>query len=228
MEGNGTRTQWYVIGMSLSIVVVILLVLMAIIFTYVLTVDDGAGEDDQAEDVAAVILDETAETEETAATEEPAAAEDVEETPTEAAPETEAEAADEAAADDSGLTAEEENIIFFISEFSDPDNGEQLFNATYEVEMVDGTIGEWACSTCHVVNSDDVGVGPGLASLPQRAGDRVPGQPAELYIYNSIVNPAAYIVDGYADGVMPVGYADIFSEQELYDLSAYMLSLGGE
>lgn len=41
MEENGGRTQWYVIGMALSIVVVTLLVLMAIIFTFVLTVDSG-------------------------------------------------------------------------------------------------------------------------------------------------------------------------------------------
>ncbi len=125
------------------------------------------------------------------------------------------------------LSPEEENIVFFISDFSSPDNGEILFNENYEVTMNDGSIGAWACSVCHNVNSDEAGTGPGMLNLPSNAGERVPGQPAELYIYNSIVHPNDYIVEGYDEGVMPVGYAEIFSEQELYDLAAYILSIGG-
>ncbi|MFW5708593.1 MAG: c-type cytochrome [Chloroflexota bacterium] len=135
-------------------------------------------------------------------------------------PPTEAQAA--------ALTAEEENLIFFIEEFSDPGNGETLFNQTYEVEMADGSLGEWTCSTCHVVTNNEAGVGPGMLSYATRAGEQVPGQPAALYTYNSIVNPNAYIVEGYASGVMPVGWAEVLSEQDLYDLSAYLLTLDGE
>lgn len=40
---NGNRTQWYVIGMAMSIIVITLLILLAIIFTFVLTVDTGEG-----------------------------------------------------------------------------------------------------------------------------------------------------------------------------------------
>ena len=61
------------------------------------------------------------------------------------------------------------------------------------------------CSTCHMIDNDDVGVGPGMLSLPQRAGERVEGMPAEAYIVHSILNPGEYIVEGFQDGVMPVG-----------------------
>ncbi len=122
------------------------------------------------------------------------------------------------------LSPEEENIIFFIQDFSDPVAGEALWNANYEVEMQDGTIGEWACSTCHLYDSDMAGTGPGMLGLPDRAGERVPGEPAELYTYNSIIHPNDYIVEGYNAGVMPVGYEAIFSEQDLYNLTAYLLA----
>ncbi len=148
-------------------------------------------------------------------------------TPPPATEEPEEEPAEEIPAGEP-LTAEEENLIFFIQEFSDAGNGRQLFNATYSVEMAGGTLGDWACSTCHLISNDDGGVGPGMYSLALRAGERVPGQPAELYIYESIIHPNAYIVEGYVENIMPVGYEDIFTEQQLYDISAYLMTLTGD
>lgn len=124
------------------------------------------------------------------------------------------------------IPPEWENIILLVSRFSDPTRGEALFQETFEVEMQNGTIGEWACSTCHMVNTDDPGVGPGMLSLPERASTRIEGMPAEVYVVHSIQNPGEYVVDNYEDGVMPVGYVDVLEEQDIYDLAAYLLSLG--
>lgn len=182
-------------------------------------------QDDDAPDAVAVVPTNTP----VPPTETPLPPTDTPPPPTEPPTEEPAEPEEEEPADDApALTAEEENIIFFIQEFSNPSNGEALFNRTFEVEMAGGVIGEWACSTCHVVENDEPGVGPGVYSLALRAGDRVPGQPAELYIYESIVLPNAYIVEGYSPDVMPIGYADVFTEQELYDISAYLMTLTGD
>jgi mono/diheme cytochrome c family protein len=274
---EGKRTQWYVIGMALSLVVVVLLVLMAIIFTYVLTVDSGGDTEESITEVMeeaettpeadeVTVIDEVDPVEVTEepvaveATEDPEAVEEAEDDTATEDPE-EVEEVEEEAEDDmateepeeieeedetaeaedtteetmaSGnmesyeVTAEDENTIFFITDFSDPTNGERMFNETYEVEMADGTIGEWACSTCHMVNNNDVGTGPGMLNLADRAGERIDGMPAPLYVYRSILNTNEYLVDGYESGVMPVGYADVFTEQELYDLSAYLMTLDGD
>ncbi|TVR22009.1 MAG: hypothetical protein EA396_06860 [Anaerolineaceae bacterium] len=181
-------------------------------------------QDDDAPDAVAVIPTNTP----LPPTETPLPPTDTPPPPTEPPTEEPIEAEEEPADDAPALTAEEENIIFFIQEFSNPSNGQQLFNRTFEVEMAGDVIGEWACVTCHVVDNDEAGVGPGVYSLALRAGDRVPGQPAELYIYESIILPNAYIVEGYSANVMPIGYADVFTEQELYDISAYLMTLTGD
>ncbi|PJF21773.1 MAG: hypothetical protein CUN56_09375 [Phototrophicales bacterium] len=125
------------------------------------------------------------------------------------------------------LTADDELILFFV-ESGSPTRGETLFNTTYTVAMAGGNSGDWACSVCHNVQSAEAGVGPGMLGLPDRAAERIPGMPAPVYLYHSIVNPHEYVVEGFSDGVMPVGYADVFSETELYDIVSYLLSLPSE
>lgn len=125
------------------------------------------------------------------------------------------------------LSDEQENLIVFVRDFGDPAAGERLFNQTYEVEMQGGNMGEWACSTCHNINNNEQGTGPGMLNMADRAGERRPGIPAEVYVYNSIVNPNDYIVEGYSAGVMPIGWDDVLTEQEMYNLSAYLLTLDG-
>lgn len=123
------------------------------------------------------------------------------------------------------ISQEFQDIVIFV-EFGDSTNGERLFNEMRSVEMVGGVPGEWACSTCHNINSDDPGVGPGMLSIAERAGERVPSMPAPVYVYNSIIHPEEYIVEGFQDGIMPVGYADVFTEGELYDIAKYLSTLG--
>lgn len=98
----------------------------------------------------------------------------------------------------------------------DPQQGQQLFN---------NLEGEQACSECHVVRGGGGGIGPSLADLPAEAGNRVEGLSAEEYTRQSILHPNEYILEGYADGVMPTTYSEILSEQQVNDLVAYLLSL---
>ncbi len=88
----------------------------------------------------------------------------------------------------------------------DPAAGEQLFEAS--------------CGACH--GAED-GAGPALTGMGERAATRVDGMTAEEYLHESIVDPSAYVVDGFAD-IMPKGFADQFSDQELSDLVAYILT----
>jgi hypothetical protein len=57
------------------------------------------------------------------------------------------------------------------------------------------------------------------------AGERVPGLTAEAYLRESIVDPNAYLVDDYTRGLMPRGYADNLTTEEIDSLVQYMLSL---
>ncbi len=102
---------------------------------------------------------------------------------------------------------------------ADPVHGEELF------AMIEGGS---PCSTCHYVDSTDSLVGPGMLGLAERAAERVDDQSAEEYLYNSIIHPNEYVVDGYPGQVMPLNYEDLLSEQDLYDLVAYMLTLTDE
>jgi cytochrome c2 len=100
----------------------------------------------------------------------------------------------------------------------DPKHGEELFN-TFEDQV------SFACATCHHFDSEDRLIGPGLLNVSVRGETRVPGQTAAEYIHNSIVNPSAFVVPDYPDGLMPQIYSQIFSEQDIQDLIAYLFTL---
>lgn len=88
----------------------------------------------------------------------------------------------------------------------DPEAGETLFAS--------------GCAACH--QSTD-GAGPALPSMGERAAERVEGQTAAEYLHESIVDPAAYRVENFGD-IMPKNYGEQFSDQELADLVAYILT----
>lgn len=96
--------------------------------------------------------------------------------------------------------------------------------ATPEGEPVDVALGEAlfleTCTGCH---KEEDGVGPSLVGIGEAAGTMVEGQTAEEYIYTSIVDPGAHMVEGYQD-IMPKTYKEMFSEHELNSMVGYLLS----
>lgn len=81
-----------------------------------------------------------------------------------------------------------------------------------------------ACVSCHSLQPDVVIVGPSQAGVGTRAEGRKPGYPPELYLYESIVSPSAYLVEGFQDGLMPKTFRETLSPQELADLVAFLMA----
>ncbi|MBX3080584.1 MAG: cytochrome c [Anaerolineae bacterium] len=81
-----------------------------------------------------------------------------------------------------------------------------------------------ACNACHRVDSEKRLVGPGLFNVSIRAAHRVDGLSAEAYIRQSIIDPGAYVVDGYQN-IMPKTFRKAFTDAQLDDLIAYLTSL---
>ena len=100
----------------------------------------------------------------------------------------------------------------------DPQMGKALFDQTTIREAP-------ACSTCHSVTPDQVIVGPSLAGIAVRAGERLSGVSPEDYLRQSITNPNEYIVDGFSPGVMYPDFRKALTEDEINNLIAYLLTL---
>lgn len=100
----------------------------------------------------------------------------------------------------------------------DPANGQVLFN-TFQPAA------SFACATCHYVDREDQLIGPGLLNVSIRAESRVPGISIYDYLHTSIVNPGAFVVPGFPDGLMPRNWADVYSESEINDLIVYLMTL---
>lgn len=90
------------------------------------------------------------------------------------------------------------------------------------------------CAACHIAAP----VGPawlaagGQPGVGARAQARLTqpdytGKAAspEQYLFESIVHPSAYVVSGFADGVMPASYGNTLTDQQVADLIAYLLTL---
>lgn len=82
---------------------------------------------------------------------------------------------------------------------------------------------EQGCISCHAVDSDAVLSGPALTGVAREAADRVAGLDAAAYLRQSLVEPDAYIVEGFQPGVMQ-SYANL-PETDITDLVAYLLTL---
>lgn len=102
--------------------------------------------------------------------------------------------------------AEEEEEETEAEMTADPANGERLFAEN--------------CGGCHGAAD---GAGPALTGMGERAASRVAGLSAEEYLHQSIVEPGAYVVEGFSN-IMPAIYGEKFSEQELNDIVAYILT----
>lgn len=105
-----------------------------------------------------------------------------------------------------------------------PDEGARLFNATY------------GCSACHGLPEAPGSntVGPDLHRVAVMAASRRQGMPPEQYIYESILEPNAYISPVCKDDLpcaqpsaMPE-YAGLLRLQDMADIVAYLMEQRGE
>jgi mono/diheme cytochrome c family protein len=81
------------------------------------------------------------------------------------------------------------------------------------------------CITCHSLEPGVIIIGPSVAGIASQAGSMVSGLSAEEYLKQSIVDPNAYLVEGFPKDTMPPVWGSRLSEQQVDDLVAYMLTL---
>lgn len=103
-------------------------------------------------------------------------------------------------------------------ETGDAEEGKTLFEQT----IIEGQPG---CVTCHSREPGVVLVGPSLANIGNEAAQMVPDMSAEEYLRQSILEPDAYVVEGFPSGTMPKVWGDVLSEQQVDQLVAYLLTL---
>ena len=96
----------------------------------------------------------------------------------------------------------------------DASNGQQVFI---------GATGATACSSCHTTDLTTL-VGPGMQDIFARSAERIVGLSASDYIYQSLRDPASYIVEDFTN-VMPVFDDSLIGPGELLDLIAYLQGL---
>ena len=96
----------------------------------------------------------------------------------------------------------------------DASNGQQVFI---------GATGATACSSCHTTDLTTL-VGPGLQGIFARSAERIGGLSAGDYLYQSLRDPASYIVDDFTN-VMPVYDDSLISYDDFLDLIAYLQGL---
>ncbi|MBZ0283591.1 MAG: cytochrome c [Anaerolineae bacterium] len=96
-----------------------------------------------------------------------------------------------------------------LLENADPTKGAQL---------VEG----YGCIACHRLGAEN-NIAPAFMGMAERAVSRRLPLIASAYIYESIVNPMAYIVEDY-NPAMPQNYPERLTDSELGDIIAYLLT----
>ncbi len=75
------------------------------------------------------------------------------------------------------------------------------------------------CAECHGAQDS---TGPSLSNMRDSAATRIEGMAPADYVCQSIVDPGAYVVEGYSNA-MPGGFATQFSPQEIASLVKFIL-----
>lgn len=105
----------------------------------------------------------------------------------------------------------------------DATRGSDLFHGRESLENAP------PCSSCHYVEAHQrILVGPNMAGIADRAGNRIEGVLAVEYLHESITNPDAYTVDGFPPGTMNQSYDNILSDDDINDLIAYLMTLSAD
>jgi hypothetical protein len=76
------------------------------------------------------------------------------------------------------------------------------------------------CAQCH--GAQDSAQGPSLSNMSDAAQTRVSGMAAVTGVVQSIVDPGAFVVEGYSN-IMPAGFGTQFSAQEINSLAKFIL-----
>ncbi|MFQ5854856.1 MAG: c-type cytochrome [Anaerolineae bacterium] len=88
--------------------------------------------------------------------------------------------------------------------------------------------GKGTCAVCHSIGQPGPRA-PDLAGVGAAAGGRKPDLPAEAYLFEALLDPCAYVVEGYECIMPPVNRPPIgLARQELLAVVAFLESLGGE
>ncbi|MBI2872571.1 MAG: cytochrome c [Chloroflexi bacterium] len=84
---------------------------------------------------------------------------------------------------------------------------------------------EKGCAACHTISGVSTAgvVGPDLTHIGTGAATRKPGVSAEAYIRESIENPNAFVVSGFAAGVMPA-LRSAMTDEQYEALVAFLLA----
>jgi cytochrome c2 len=99
----------------------------------------------------------------------------------------------------------------------DPERGRDLYETGAGILSTQ-------CIKCHTLEAGgSEQYGPSLVGIGERAGDRVRGMDTVEYLRESIVDPSAYVVDGFGDR-MEKFYSALLSEEDIDNLVAFMLT----
>jgi cytochrome c551/c552 len=86
----------------------------------------------------------------------------------------------------------------------------------------DAVLQQYNCVACHRAGAAN-NVAPSFVGIAEAATTRRPPLTAAAYLYESITQPMAHVVEGYAPA-MPANYNTRITDQELADMLAYLLS----
>ncbi len=102
--------------------------------------------------------------------------------------------------------------------YPDPEMGRLI----YEEEVPGVNAG---CQICHSLEKDVRIIGPSFYGVATRAETRIPGMSAEDYLHQSILDPNAYVVEGFPKGQMLQNFGKLLSEEQIDDLVAFLMTL---
>ncbi len=81
------------------------------------------------------------------------------------------------------------------------------------------------CGACHTIAGVSGGeVGPPLTNIGAAAEQRIEGYTAEEYIRESILNPNAFVLEGFQPNIMPQNFSQLLGEAELENIINYLLA----